>query len=308
VDRRTPLLVNAYEVATDAALSEVAVQAGVRVCMKVRIGDALDLRRSGLSDEHFAYATRAHFDFLITDEPENRPQFVVEFDGERHRSDSAQRQRDELKDSIAGRLGLRVLRIDSSFLKRHGRFTLLGLLVEVWAHERAFYEAQERGQVPHDEPYCYFSVLEPAPGGGWRWAFSVDASARALFARAASEGVLANYVPEVRDNSSAFQPSDEDEIEAYAAVALAGGNFILGYARLKNFGGFGGISARELASDVAVADAGDLLRRYLDGEIPPTTREEFEQLNARTKQWRREGAPLSDYSFSLQDSRPRSSS
>src|SRR5271154_5587875 len=37
------------------------------VFTKVRLTDVLNIDRSGLSDEDFDYATKAHFDFVLTD-------------------------------------------------------------------------------------------------------------------------------------------------------------------------------------------------------------------------------------------------
>lgn len=299
MDRRTPLLVNRFEVATDAALNEAAANAGVRVCMKVKVSDVLDVRSSGLTDEEFDYVCKAHFDFVITDEPESVPLFAVEFDGPSHRTSNAVMRRDEMKDRIAERLGLRVLRIDSEFLQRRERFTLVGLLVEVWAADRAFTEAQNRGDIPHDEPFCYFSVLEPGPGAGSRWAFSIDSPARDLMADVHRRGLAQTWVPEERYNGWSYEGIST--VAAYATLQLRDETFVIGRASLKNFGRFGGITATELVRDLAVADLGDQLAKVIGGERAAQTDADFANLNARTDGWHRSGSIIGPYSMRLKD-------
>lgn len=307
MDRRTPLLVNRYEIATDAALNEAAENVGLQVCMKVRLGDVLNLRSSGLSNEEFGYATRAHLDFVVTDAPENLPQFAVEFDGRHHRTDAAAIRRDEMKDRICARLGLPLLRIDAAFLRRRRRFTLIGLLIEVWATERAFYAAQETGQIPYDEPFCYFSVLETSRGSGYTWAYSLDEPARTLMVKAHADGLALDWVPEERTSRHPFAETAPDEIECYTVLPLHRERYIIGHARLRNFKNFGGLPASQLVSDLAVADAGVLLERYIDGEHPPTTADEFAHFNECTKDWWRQGAMIGPYSFSSEEYRARHS-
>jgi very-short-patch-repair endonuclease len=304
MDRRTPLLVNSYEIATDEALNEAAARAGLRVCTKVKLSDALDIRGSRLTYEEFEYATRAHLDFVVTDEPENRPQFAVEFDGRRHRTDPGVQRKDALKNKICKQLGLQLLRIDSDFLRRRRRFTLVGWLVEVWAMERAFYEAQRAGGVPHDEPFCYFSVLDPRPDGSSGW-LSLDGEGREQMALAFREGLAPDWVPEERTSRHPFDDGEPEQIEAFAIFRLHRDRYIIGYARLRNFALFGGVHATQLAADLAVADAGVLLKRYMDGEIPATTREELAALDERTQDWWRQGAVIGPWSFSLQEHRAR---
>ena len=70
MDRRKHILVNSYEVSTEAALREIAEKHHVRVHSKIRVADALNVERSGISNEEYSYAFRAHFDFVITDSEE----------------------------------------------------------------------------------------------------------------------------------------------------------------------------------------------------------------------------------------------
>jgi len=60
---------------------------------------------------------------------------------------------------------LPMLRIDSTYARREGRWVVLKYIL--WAHEmgKAFYEAQEQGYIPDDEPFYHGSILEPSDDG-----------------------------------------------------------------------------------------------------------------------------------------------
>src|SRR4051812_34409559 len=52
------MLVNIAEEQADAVLSDTASKLGVRILPKPRLADALDIERSGLSDELYSYDER----------------------------------------------------------------------------------------------------------------------------------------------------------------------------------------------------------------------------------------------------------
>ena len=158
MDRRKPILVNEYEEATDAALQDAALRSGARVFPKIRVVDALEIKHSGLTDDEYFYALKSHFDFIVAQD--GKPSaFAVEFDGPGHASDVTAIMNDNLKDSICEKLGMPLLCIDSGYLRRVGRFTLVGWLAEVWFRSEDFYAAQEHGEVAFDEPFCWFALL-----------------------------------------------------------------------------------------------------------------------------------------------------
>src|SRR5258707_3348083 len=104
MDRRKRLLVNSYEVATDAALREVAEKHAIRVLVKPRVADTLDIEQSGISNDEFSYALKAHFDFVVIRE-DATPLFAVEVDGPQHTSDTLIKHHDGLKNSLCKKLG-----------------------------------------------------------------------------------------------------------------------------------------------------------------------------------------------------------
>jgi hypothetical protein len=94
----------------------------------------------------------AHFDFVVYDKC-FIPQFTVEFDGPTH-GDSKQRERDRKKDSLCQRFGLPILRINYEYINRKYRdLDLLGWFIESWFLNKGFEEAQQRGDIPNDEPF-----------------------------------------------------------------------------------------------------------------------------------------------------------
>jgi hypothetical protein len=113
--RLRPLFVNASERALDRLLVDTCRTFDARPHAKVRLGDVVDFNHSGISNEDFHYATRAHLDFVITQGDQSQPVLGVELDGAAHRDMGRQRQ-DRLKDSLCELAGLPLLRLDTSTL------------------------------------------------------------------------------------------------------------------------------------------------------------------------------------------------
>ncbi|WP_437745535.1 DUF2726 domain-containing protein [Sorangium sp. So ce1504] len=150
-----PILVDDYEKVTDARLQETCSGFGARVCPKVGLKEVLPIEGSGLPSELFRYALQAHFDFVVAD-AKSIPLFAVEFDGASHRSE-VQRRRDEKKNALCERFRFPILRINSRYLnKKYRGMDLLSWYVDVWFAAHAFFDAQEKGAVPWDEPFDPF--------------------------------------------------------------------------------------------------------------------------------------------------------
>lgn len=293
MDRRRRLLLNAGEVATDKALSEAAERSGLFVLAKVRVASALEIDRSGLTDREFSYALKSEFDFVIADGDERLPQFAVEFDEPHHLTEPTTIERDRLKASICRKLGLPLVRIGSEFLKRERRFTLIGYLVEVWALERAFSEAQAAGTIPPDEPFMPENVIAESIDSAVSWPYWLDLPARLRVNRAHGEGLV--RLPGLEELTTPW-PSlgdpdpDVEIVESWAIIALAKDGYVLGQAKLRNFPVFiPGVGARSLAASVAVGDAGRRLDRVLAGEQPPDSADDLLALRARTDGWTSQG-------------------
>lgn len=284
-DRRKPVMTRA-ELAPDRAIRAAANKYGAETLVKVRVADALAVDGSGLPNDIYGYALRAHFDFLVVEGAQRMPQFAVEFDDPSHERPEVA-ARDQKKDMICRSLGLPLLRIDSTFLRRAREATIVGWLIEVWFTEQAFYRVQDEGQIPEDEPFMYFSVLEPAADGRWR-SLALDAEARLELARAHAEGLLRSHVPE--EIKTPFY--ERTQAECYAVAQLDNERYLIGYAKVRGFDRFG-VSASELASDLAVADLGVRLRRHREGKLEPAGSVQIAGLRKRTAGWNSMGAPVS---------------
>jgi hypothetical protein len=294
MDRRRPLLLNAGEIATDEALAEAAHRSELTVLAKVRVASALDIDRSGLTDEEYGYALRSEFDFVVADGEQRLPQFAVEFDEPHHLTDPTTIARDRLKSSVCAKLGLPLVRIGSEFLKRERRFTLIGYLVEVWSLERAFTAGQEAGQIPWDEPFIPENVIAESLDASITWPYWLDLPARTKIGRAHLSGSVAQPTPEelTVPRPRAGEP-DVEIVESWALVPLVGNGYVFGQARLRNFPVFiSGVTARNLAASVAVADAGRQLDLVLSGEAPPASGDDLAVLRGRTTGWTSQGMPI----------------
>ena len=171
------LLVNKSEATTNEELKKAASKYGALVYPKVRIADIVEINQKILTDkDEYSYALKAHFDFVITTGSELSPEFAIEVDGSSHNDPQAQK-RDRKKNSICQKYEISLFRIKSNFLKPIGDFpkndsqsifagkfdSLAGWLVETWFLQKAFYEAQDNGLIPEDEPFWWFSFIGHDP-------------------------------------------------------------------------------------------------------------------------------------------------
>ena len=159
MDRRRPLLVNDGEFRTDEALREACAALGYRLMPKVRMADSLLIDKSGLTNEEFTYALKAHYDWLVVNDETSRPEFAIEFDGASHEDDRV-RHRDAMKDRISERLGMPLLRVDHSAFRPIIQRTVIFYLVESWSLMLGFLRAQDAGEIPDDEPWTPWGFIE----------------------------------------------------------------------------------------------------------------------------------------------------
>ncbi len=271
--RIRPLLVNGHEILLDRELGRAAEAAGYQVSQKVRVADVFEIEGSGLTNEQYGYALRAHFDFVVTEGEERIPQFAVEFDGPLHDTDARTAARDAIKDAICEHFGLPILRIDGTFLRPVKRKTLVGLLVEAWGMYQGFMAAQAAGQVPLDEPWCYFSVLEVDPATGrLTEPLALDSEGRVLMHQLHAKGVTAMPGP-----ASLVRFDDGQVATSYATVELADGTFITAEAHVRTFR-FPPIGPHELAEDLAVENLRSRIRLWMAGHNLAVGRDVVERI------------------------------
>jgi hypothetical protein len=293
---RKNLLFNEWEQQTDTALQEAAERCGVRVSLKVRVASALPVDNSGLTRKQFTYALRSEFDFVIADGASGTPQFAVEFDEHHHHTDPETMRRDRLKAQVCEHFEFPLVRIDSAYLRRERRFTLIGYLVEAWNLERGFDEAQADGQIPYDEPFIIENVIADSLSGPADFPYWLDRPARLQMVAARRAGKLLSQTPEeILTPFPDEGASDAEVVECWAVLELSAGGYVMGQARLRNFKVFiSGVTPRTLASNVAVADAGRQLTLVLNGDQPAYEAADLRALRARTVGWIHQAGRVSD--------------
>lgn len=299
---------NSYEVATNEALEEAASRCNVRVYPKLGMASALDIERSGLTNEEYSYALKAHFDFVVAAKGEPA-EFAIEFDGPSHTLDPKVIRRDALKEAICEKLGMPLLRIDSTYLRRVGRFSLVGWLVELWFLYDGFCRAQERGEISWSEVFMPCSILGLAYVENGQ-VIEVDdmAYGRAMnemdpqgfaafqaklkpftpydpfipqfaFLNKCSELGLCEYPPEV------LQATDPQGYwVGIALLKLAEGGTVTGIGRCKKLG-FPPVEPFELCRDLALYDAAEKFRLYRKGKLKPAVAEEVALWREQIARW-----------------------
>ena len=95
---------NTGESATFRIAQQVADALEVGVHAKLRVADVIPIDRSGISNEEYSYALKAHFDVLVV--RDNLPVLAIEFDGAGHDP-----KNDHLKNRLCDRFELPLVRI-----------------------------------------------------------------------------------------------------------------------------------------------------------------------------------------------------
>ena len=264
MDRRRKLLANQYEATAHAAIQKVVEGSECGVYPKVRVSDAVDIDRSGLSNEVFSYALKAHFDFVIADKS-SRVRFAVEFDGPTHDTPEG-RRKDAWKNEICERLGLPLLRVTASYLAEENEsMSLLSWLTELWFKFEGFLDAQESGAIPRDEPFGYaFSSFD-------------------YFLRYRTSLWAAHRVGKLKSPPIAYVHTFDPSISRFVAahfLHVPNDSFVVGEASCSQNELFP-IEGDELASELATVEAFNKLVRLQYGNYHPLTRDEAKACYSR---------------------------
>lgn len=172
----TDKLLNKSEELVFRELNSIAGDTGLRLFSKPRLSDVI-LTNEPLPRGVFDFYTRAHVDFVVTDQ-QTKPIFIVEYDGPFH-SDTRQAKRDQTKDKLCSDAGLGVLRINANHITRQFRGTsVLRWIIEVTEIEKGFFEAQREGQIPWDEPFDPAMIFDDGKGKKWPYWLSAYATQR----------------------------------------------------------------------------------------------------------------------------------
>jgi hypothetical protein len=167
-------LLNKAEERAFRELDSIAQDNALRLFAKPRLSDVI-LTDNRLSRADFDFYTRAHVDFVVTDEA-TKPLFVVEYDSRFHAA-PAQQRRDRTKDGLCADAGLGILRINANHVtKLYRDMSVLRWIIEVTELEKWFDGAQAAGHVPWDEPFDAAMIAHDRKGRKWPYWLSVSAT------------------------------------------------------------------------------------------------------------------------------------
>lgn len=167
-------LLNKAEEVAFRELDAIVQDNALRLFAKPRLSDVI-LKDRPLSQADFGFYTKAHVDFVVTDE-RTKPLFIVEYDGPTHAT-PVQQRRDKTKDGLCADAGLGILRINANHVtKRNRGMSVLWWIIEVTELEKAFHDAQQSGHVPWDEPFDAAMIMDDGKGRKWPYWLSVSAT------------------------------------------------------------------------------------------------------------------------------------
>lgn len=263
-------VLNFHEAGADLMLQEYAAEWGYRVQLKMRLCDAIDAEGDVRNERERNFLRTSHLDFVLVAEDSLQPVLAVEYDGSQHLTDPVQIARDQIKDRLCAAAGLPLLRIDSGYMRKSGKWRVLRYIL--WAHEmgKAFFAAQEEGHIPMDEPFIYGNVLDRGPDG--RWEFSgLDIPANKFLIGFRNRNRVRWEAQWWRTNGAT--------VEVRNLMALENGHFLTARCVTRDFI-IPGISALEIALELATAELGELAEDYEAGSPVALSQEEGERIRA----------------------------
>jgi hypothetical protein len=274
VDRRKRILVNKYEEIVHTTLKAVTAQFNAKVYPKVRVADALEIKSSGLTNDEYSYALKAHFDFVIVREDETAI-FAVEFDGSQHETDADAIRRDRLKNSICNKLKMPILRITQGYLAQLGPLSILSWIIELWFSYEAFCEAEKRGELSWDADWHYGMFLPwRIQGPDLKYEPDPFLVSHQVLHKCYRDGICLQILPEYL-----FAGDFVNNSACVALTDLAAGGTIIGHGRCQCL--YFPISASDLAMEIATADTVVKITLFQKGKFTPASFEEVQQQRER---------------------------
>lgn len=251
------LLASPMETGTDRLLRQYVAENGYRLSLKTGLKDVLGLDLNMMSPRERDYWFTAHLDFVVFDAETAIPVLAVEYDGRHHLTDPRQMQRDALKDRLCEAADLPLLRIDSQFMRTVGRYQVLLYVLRNHDLARAFYEAQEQGSIPWDEPFIHSNFLTYDEGGCLQFdAMDNDA----LIYLCQARGRLG-----ARSHCGWLADTDGGQVRARSLMCLRNDLSLFAECAVRSYR-FGGVSAFDLAQELCNVEMAALCRRYEAGE------------------------------------------
>lgn len=218
---------------------------------KTRVADALRITNSGLSSNEYSYALKAHFDFVVCKE-DSTSEFAVEFDELRHPYDKSTIYEDELnKNNICCKLEFPLLRITSEYLEKIGKFpSILSWITELYFLQKRFYVAQEKGDVPLDEPWLWFNVVGYDPFVRFK-VFIQKAYDKGLCSDSMTECISGSY-------------NDKKSYATLAVLKIRDNEYIASLVECSAIN-FYAIPPRAISTEIAEYNVAKKLGKYIEG-------------------------------------------
>jgi Protein of unknown function (DUF2726) len=260
------LLNKAEEVAL-RELNSIAEDNALRLFAKPRLSDVL-LKDESLSRVVFDFYTKAHVDFVVTDQA-TKPLFIVEYDSPFHTS-ALQRWRDETKDTLCSSASLGVLRINANHVTRRFRgISVLRWIIEVTELEKWFHDEQQAGHIPWDADFDAMMMFDAGKGRKWPYWLSVSATQR-----------LNDFVHKRRHRGWAGITGHDKENNLHELSFIWFDNSVIWSTTGVRHQRFD-FPAYDLLREISICELESKLREYQEGNCRPVSGAQFQQVCER---------------------------
>jgi hypothetical protein len=253
MDRRKKII-NFHEGVTHKLLTDAAQKNGAQVFSKIRIADVLNIDHSGLDNDHFGFALKAHFDFVVAD-GDHVPLFAVEFDGPHHERYERSKLNDKRKNLICEYLDFPLARVrDEHLFQRARGVDYLTWLTELFFSFQMLVEAQKSGQLPWDHPLDPMSFMSN-PNIAGRFPLFISADARIRLQQLYKMRVLGSSMPLYFCNTNG---NDRDMCIAIVPTTTSSYLVTVASIYLRGFG----IAPSEAAEEIATVNLARIAEEY----------------------------------------------
>ena len=284
------------ERATYKIAQQVSQDLNVEALAKIRIADAINIERSGISNAEYTYALKAHFDVLLT--RENLPVLAIEFDGPGH-----DKKHDDLKNSLCDRFGLPLVRVGMIHLNsKNFEDSAVHFLIHQLFCVDDFLEDFADDPYETYDPYMLISI----PGKDRQSPFAYADRWRGRLKKRFQEH-LHLFADDIRLDYAygllqfgvcrGAWVRDDLQVRAFCGQSVGAGKFILGTAEL-SFQVFGMTGLRreyflnvsEFVMGLAAAEMYELAIAFLEGDASGVVHSR--QIKTKIAEWENEGFKL----------------
>ncbi len=261
-------IMNRSEALTRKHLSQICNNHNVSVYPKVRLADIFPIEGSGISNELYSFALKAHFDFIVADSDES-PLFAVEFDGVQHESEK-QQERDIKKDTLCETFELPLLRITSEYInKEYEHMNLLSWLIETWFALDDYNKAKARGEIDYYDSFSHVAVLS-VPGREENYPLWLSRKVRGKLFNLGIQRKIQDIIP----SFIVWADEPNNLYHGIAWIKIDESTTAIAKTQIKNQNF--PVPIFELLTDMVTIQLYDTLKEILNDERPPVLHEELD--------------------------------